>query len=109
MPYIKAERRAAIDLLGETPATKGELTYAITVLAVRYVKLRGKTFDILGDVVAAFEQAKDEFQRRVIHPYEDDKIQENGDVYEDIAPPRPCPHGKELCGCRNVSPAWTKK
>lgn len=82
MPYIKAERRSAIDVLGETPANKGELTYAFYVLALRYLRLRGKSFDVLGDIVAALEQAKDEFQRRVIHPYEDQKIQENGDVFE---------------------------
>ncbi len=80
MPYIKADRRTAIDLLGMTPETKGELTYSFYVLALRYVKLRGKSFDILGDVVAALEQAKDEFQRRVVHPREDEKIKENGDV-----------------------------
>jgi hypothetical protein len=31
--------------------------------------------------VGALEQAKDEFRRRVVHPYEDLKIKENGDVY----------------------------
>ena len=82
MPYITKERRTAIDVMGETPTTKGELTYIFYVLALRYVKLKGKSFDVLGDAVAALEQAKDEFQRRIIHPYEDGKIAENGDVFE---------------------------
>ena len=81
MPYITRQRRAAIDVMGETPATKGELTYALYVLALRYIKLKGKSFDTLGDVVAALEQTKDEFQRRIIHPYEDVKMAQNGDVF----------------------------
>ena len=81
MPYIPKDRRSAIDVLGETPTTKGELTYALTVLALRYLRLKGKSFDVLGDIVAALEQTKDEFQRRVVHPYEDEKRKQNGDVY----------------------------
>ena len=80
MPYIAKDRRTSIDVMGETPATKGELTYSFYVLALRYLKFKGKSFDTLGDVVAALEQAKDEFQRRLIHPYENEKIKTNGDV-----------------------------
>ena len=80
MPYIAKDRRTSIDVMGETPATKGELTYSFYLLALRYVKFKGKSFDTLGDVVAALEQAKDELQRRIIHPYEDEKIKANGDV-----------------------------
>jgi hypothetical protein len=37
----------------------------------------------VNDVVGALDGAKAEFQRRVVAPYEDKKIRENGDVYPD--------------------------
>ena len=33
------------------------------------------------DIVGALDNCKDEFRRRIQHPYEDKKLRENGDVY----------------------------
>ena len=38
----------------------------------------------LDDVLGALEGAKLEFVRRVVVPYEERKMKENGDVYEQV-------------------------
>lgn len=87
MPYVKPEIRDRIDR-GGTPENSGELNYAITRLLDGYLKRK----DLLGyaelnEVVGALECAKLELYRRLMAPYEDDKIDENGDVYT-VAPLR---------------------
>ncbi len=81
MPYIVAERRVAILEGIEFPATAGELNYIFSKLAWEYFKKTGN-YQGINDIVGAFEGAKAEFVRRVVNPYEDKKIKENGDVYE---------------------------
>lgn len=85
MPYIdqKTREKISIDVnFGEPEGfTVGNLTYVLTFIVNGYVKHRGKSFQSLAEVVAALEQTKDEFRRRVIHPYEDEKRELNGDVY----------------------------
>lgn len=85
MPYIDAQarERISIDICFGHPEdfTVGNLTYVLTYIVNGYVKKRGKSFQSLAEVVAALEQTKDEFQRRVVHPYEDEKMKKNGDVY----------------------------
>lgn len=78
MPYIpQAERdRAAI-----RPETPGELNYAITALCNDYFQGSGKGYTAIAEVVSALECAKLEFYRRVAVPYEERKIEQNGDVY----------------------------
>jgi len=79
MPYITQRDRQALRFFN--PLTPGELNYAITLLMIGYVKAHGKKYEVLNAVVGAVESAKAEFQRRVVAPYEDTKIAENGDVY----------------------------
>ena len=40
------------------------------------------SFQDLNELIGALECAKQELYRRVVAPYEEDKIEENGDVYE---------------------------
>ena len=80
VPYIEKSRRAHIDG-GQRPKVSGDLNYAITKLINNYIKDHGQSYMILNDVVGALECAKLELYRRVIGPYEDQKIEENGDVY----------------------------
>jgi hypothetical protein len=42
----------------------------------------GKNYKHINEIIGVLECAKQEFYRRVAAPYEDTKIQENGDVYE---------------------------
>ena len=81
MPYIKPEDRAAI-LLNETNIkTPGDLNFFISTLVNWYINEHGKSYSTLNEVIGVLECAKLELYRRVAAPYEDIKIQENGDVY----------------------------
>lgn len=83
MPYIRQDLRAHL-LPTDYPRrarNAGELNYQFTMLAIQYVNDMGLSYEVLNGVVGALESAKAEFQRRVVAPYEDRKIKENGDVY----------------------------
>lgn len=78
MPYIVNDRRATSRT---HPATAGELNYAFTELMLYYTRFKGLNYQTINDIIGAAEGAKAEFQRRVVAPYEDEKIRMNGDVY----------------------------
>lgn len=83
MPYITNERREII-LEGShkyLADNSGELNFQITDLIIDYVVAHGLKYQTLNDVIGALDGAKAEFQRRVVGPYEDKKIKQNGDVY----------------------------
>ncbi|HKP04891.1 MAG TPA: hypothetical protein VJU77_16175 [Chthoniobacterales bacterium] len=86
MPYIKQERREAIRA-GAKPCDAGELNFAISILVDEYLAAKGPIrYAHLNEVVGAIDCAKLELYRRVAGPYEDEKIVENGDVYQSNAP-----------------------
>lgn len=78
MPYIKDEAKAGAI---QNPSTAGELNFAITHLIQTYLNQGNLNYQTINDIVGAVEGAKAEFQRRVVAPYEDIKIRENGDCY----------------------------
>lgn len=77
-PYIRpADRRAM-----KHPTTAGELNYAISRLVDDYVENHGGiTYARLNEVIGVLECAKHEIYRRIAGPYEDRKLEENGEVY----------------------------
>jgi len=77
MPYLTQERKDVIS----TPEVSGELNYMVTKLVIDYMRNNGISYQTCNDIVGALDNAKDEFRRRVQHPYENIKIKENGDVY----------------------------
>ena len=81
MPYIKVEDRYCLLKEGSPPQTAGELNFMFTRLAMDYLAIQGKNYSTLNTVVGALECAKQGFYRRVIVPYENIKLEENGDVY----------------------------
>lgn len=85
MPYISQKRRNEFNEEDKTQRPKsivaGELNYEITLKCNRYIQDNGLSYAIINDIIGALEGAKLEFYRRVAVPYEDRKIQENGDVY----------------------------
>lgn len=85
MPYIKKQGRPGLDptqrIAFECPSSPGELNFAITMLCGKYLSSHGLNYTNLNEVVGALECAKLEFYRRIAAPYEDAKIQANGDVY----------------------------
>lgn len=84
MPYIKSDDRFKFNLgLFELPncKTPGELNYLMTRICQDYLKEVGKSYTSMNAVIGVLECVKHEFQRRLLDPYEDGKIKENGDVY----------------------------
>lgn len=86
MPYIKqADKEKFADfrhaLCHVDIKDAGELNYALTLVAKHFLTIKGQKYQVMNDVVGALDGAKAEFQRRVVAPYEDTKIQQNGDVY----------------------------
>ena len=82
MPYIDSRRRLRIDS-GERPQTPGELNYRITRLLQTYIDVTkgGVSYTNINEVIGVLECVKLELYRRMSAPYEDKKIEENGDVY----------------------------
>lgn len=83
MPYIPENEKRVVNRIG--PSTPGQLNYALTRVGVDYLRaisLGTPSYADMTEVLAAFEAAKLEFYRRVMAPYEDQKIAENGDVYD---------------------------
>lgn len=82
MPYIKYDRRAAlVPVAYNRPNDSGELNYQLTCVIQNYLAAKQITYADINNVVGALECCKLEFIRRVVNPYEDKKIEENGDVY----------------------------
>lgn len=88
MPYINRDRKDQIsgfpidprDSEGvHEPFEAGELNYALTREIIRYVDTLN--YKNINDIIGALECAKLEFYRRVAVPYEERKIDANGDVY----------------------------
>jgi hypothetical protein len=79
MPYI--DHNSKVALANRDAQTPGELNYVFTLVALKYFKSRGKSYQTINDILGAFDGASKEFYRRVAVPYEDDKIAANGDVY----------------------------
>lgn len=57
------------------------MNYAITVMMLNYLNRKGISYTNMNEVVGVLECAKLELYRRMITPYENKKIEENGDVY----------------------------
>ncbi len=79
MPYITEDRardiEPIIEELSEHVYNEGELNYAMTRLAVRYIKLRAErvSYSLLNTVHGTFFSAAAEFYRKRVAPYEQHK------------------------------------
>ena len=84
MPYIRQSERFYYtpNFVDNTRFTvPGELNFAFTEIIKKYLEDRGLCYTTINDVAGALECCKAEFYRRVVMPYEDEKIKQNGDVY----------------------------
>ncbi|MGC9157002.1 MAG: DUF6899 family protein [Candidatus Micrarchaeia archaeon] len=87
MPYIKKDKRQEIDKLlepligllksAETEEVDGELNYVVTKLLWSLYSPRYFNYN---RAIGVLESVKQEFYRRKVAPYEDEKIRENGDI-----------------------------
>ena len=85
MPYIpKASREkydGFIDILVEDINCKGDLNYVISKICIGYLnKHKPISYGILSGVKGVLDDAKDEFYRVYMVPYEDKKRSENGEL-----------------------------
>lgn len=79
MPYIKKYRRIHLEV--HPPITAGELNYKITEAIKSYLSGFEECYEAYNSAIGALECAKLELYRRKIAPYENKKMEENGDVY----------------------------
>lgn len=92
MPYIKPERRAALDTiidglinrLTEIKATKGDVNYTITRLVLGSMPrpAEGWNYASLSDAISVMRDAATEIERRTMARYEDCSKLRNGDLSE---------------------------
>jgi hypothetical protein len=83
MPYIKQELRPDLDKIIEKfsmDLDESQLDYIFTRLAHRFVHQNGLRFSVCNRIFGVFMGAGLEFYRRILGPYEDQKIEENGAV-----------------------------
>lgn len=84
MPYITQEQRELIEegALEDTDLNVGELNYVISSMLSRWLARPGReNYAGINALIGVLECAKLELYRRVAAPYEDEKIELNGDVY----------------------------
>lgn len=79
MPYITPTQRQMVDA-GVPPADVGELTYKLYRTVIDYLDARPTRYAVHAEIVAALENTKEEYRRQELNPYEDDKIEQNGDI-----------------------------
>lgn len=88
MPYIKSKDRAIyveplsplLDELKQGDWAPGELNYVITmIVGAALGDVPG--YGTMNEIIGVLECVKLELYRRIVAPYEDNKIIENGDVY----------------------------
>ena len=87
MPYIDpAERKELDELIGALATQlrgdfRGRLNYTLSSLLVHLIDVNGLSYRLINDFVGMLECTKLEAYRRVAAPYEDAKLEQNGDVY----------------------------
>lgn len=80
MPYLTPFNRQRL-AEGGPALTGGDLNYLFSQIIRSYIQENGLSYATLNEVTGALECCKMELYRRVVGPYEDTKIKENGDVY----------------------------
>jgi hypothetical protein len=85
MPYIDDKDREKFGeelvKVAKSIENAGQMNYVVTMLIKSYLERKGLRYQNLNDLLGALEGAKLELYRRVVAPYEDEKVESNGDVY----------------------------
>ena len=90
MPYIPNERRDLLVQFDEknhrflistiNVTTPGDLACVFYRLCQFFIIRNGRKFETLNALIGVLETTKGEVNRRIVWPYEDKKMRENGDV-----------------------------
>ena len=91
MPYIEKKDRLTLDYSIESLAIRistydeiaGRFNYSISRMIDIILGQRGLNYANVNEIVGALECIKLELYRRIASPYEDKKIEENGDVFNE--------------------------
>jgi hypothetical protein len=87
MPYILPELRPDVDALMDYKGLKkmppGHLNYLLTRITIEWLRanLPWESYAARSRARAVLQDASDEFYRRMLAEYEDQKCTENGEVY----------------------------
>jgi hypothetical protein len=81
MPYLREPHRRANLAAGGQPQDGAELNFVISTLVDRFIEQHGLTYHTLEEIDGALGLAQFEFRRRIVAPYEDRKLTQNGDVF----------------------------
>jgi hypothetical protein len=94
MPYISKLKREELDkkieqlLLNIDQLNVGELNYTISNIINYYIRIKSDhkefNYELCNSLIGVLECAKLELYRKVVSPYEDKKIKENGKLYLDL-------------------------
>lgn len=79
MPYIPKSEQNRVDQ-DNLITTAGQFNYALNQLISIYIDQNDFNYQTSNDIIGAMECAKLELYRRLVAPYEDKKILQNGDV-----------------------------
>lgn len=84
MPYIKSHERnnlaTELFMLSVKITTVGQLTYVFYKLALGFVKRQGVCYQNYALVLGALTSVQQEFYRKEVSQYEDEKELENGSI-----------------------------
>lgn len=79
MPYVEKVERVTLEMTHQAESA-GELNYLLSLNMLDYLDRHGLSYSTLNTIVGAIESAKDEFQQRVVRPYEAKALERNGDL-----------------------------
>ena len=84
MPYIEQDKRTS--LRNRAPATPGELNYEISRMCDNFIMFNrgGVSYEGLNEVIGVLACVSQELYRRVVAPYEDQKMIAHGDVFNAV-------------------------
>ena len=80
MPYVEEFKREYLDTVVKNLSSlkaDGDLNYVLFALCKRHVK---PSYNNYKNFCGELRQCVTEIERRILAPYEDEKIKENGDV-----------------------------
>ena len=81
MPYINKKDRHFKIQIKDTIKSAGQLNYLLTVICNGYLTIKGESYQTYNDIIGVLECMKQEWYRRKVAPYEEKKMEENGDVF----------------------------
>jgi len=85
MPYIEQSKRGLLEGIVKLMADRnvkadGDLNYVLFAYCKRFVP---RSYNNLKNFCGELRQCATEIERRILGPYEDEKIKENGDIFEE--------------------------